>query len=124
MGGEGRGEKKILAGGTRLGGWAPPTSKIKDEREKERVTRYHVAAYTWSPDSKHLLFDAQGQLWYYSLDTGTAVQLTSSPGPSQDPKFSPDGKRAAYVRQHNLYVHPGSGGAGGPPLTRGEEDKE
>src|SRR5260370_2513501 len=110
MGGEGRGEKKILAGGTRLGGWAPPTSKIKDEREKERVTRYHVAAYTWSPDSKHLLFDAQGQLWYYSLDTGTAVQLTSSPDPSQEPKLSPARQRPPSLPQHNLFVPPGSVG--------------
>jgi dipeptidyl-peptidase-4 len=100
------GEKKVLASETKLSQLAPSTSKIKDEREKERVRRYHVAAYTWSPDCKHLLFDSQGQLWYYSLDTGTAVQLTSSPDPSEDPKFSPDGKRLAYVRKHNLYVHP------------------
>src|SRR5713226_9330297 len=119
------GGKKILASETKLSQLAPPTSKIKDEREKERVTRYHVAAYTWSPDSKHLLFDAQGQLWYYSLDTGTAVQLTSSPDPSQDPKFSPDGKRLAYVRKHNLYVHPVSGEQGEYQLTRDEsKDKD
>jgi dipeptidyl-peptidase-4 len=98
-------------------------SKIKDEREKERVTRYHVAAYIWSPDSKHLLFDSQGQLWYYSLDSGTAVQLTSSPDASEDPKFSPDGKRLAYVRKHNLYVHPVSGEEGERPLTREEKEK-
>jgi dipeptidyl-peptidase-4 len=97
-----KGEKKILVSETKLAQLSPPLSKIRDEREKERVTRYHVAAYTWSPDSKYLLFDSQGQLWYYSLDTGTAVQLTSSPDPSQDPKFSPDGKRLAYVRKHNL----------------------
>jgi dipeptidyl-peptidase-4 len=78
----------------------------------------------WSPDSKHLLFDSQGQLWYYSLDTGTAVQLTSSPEPSEDPKFSLDGKRLAYVRKHNLYVHPVSGEEGEHPLTRDEKDKE
>ena len=118
------GEKKILASETKLSQLAPPLSKIKDEREKERVTRYHVAAYTWSPDSKHLLFDAQGQLWYYSLDTGTAVQLTSSPDASEDPKFSPDGKRLAYVRKHNLYVHPVSGEEGERPLTREEKDKD
>ena len=118
------GEKKILASETKLSRLAPPASRIKDEREKERVTRYHVAAYTWSPDSKHLLFDAHGQLWYYSLDTGTAVQLTSSPDPSQDPKFSPDGKRLAYVRKHNLYVHPVSGEEGERPLTREEKEKD
>jgi dipeptidyl-peptidase-4 len=117
------GEKKILASETKLSQLAPPVSKIKDEREKERVTRYHVAAYTWSPDSKHLLFDSQGQLWYYSLDSGTAVQLTSSPDASEDPKFSPDGKRLAYVRKHNLYVHPVSGEEGERPLTREEKEK-
>jgi dipeptidyl-peptidase 4 len=118
------GEKKILASETKLSQLAPPASRIKDEREKERVTRYHVAAYTWSPDSRHLLFDAHGQLWYYSLDTGTAVQLTSSPDPSEDPKFSPDGKRLAYVRKHNLYVHPVSGEEGERPLTREEKEKD
>src|SRR5260370_26773621 len=92
------GEKKILASEIKLSQLAPPVSKIKDDREKERVTRYHVAAYTWSPDSKHLLFDSQGQLLYYSLGTGTAVQLTSSPAASEDPKFWPDGKRLAAVR--------------------------
>jgi dipeptidyl-peptidase-4 len=118
------GEKKLLASENKLSPLAPSASKIKDEREKERVTRYHVAAYIWSPDSKHLLFDSQGQLWYYSLDTGTAVQLTSSPDPSGDPKFSPDGKRLAYVRKHNLYVHPVSGEEGERPLTREEKEKD
>src|ERR1017187_9881897 len=118
------GEKEILVSEIKLSQLSPPMSKIRDEREKERVTRYHVAAYTWSPDSKHLLFDSRGQLWYYSLDTGTAVQLTSSPDPSQDPKFSPDGKRLAYVRKHNLYVHPVSGEEGERLLTREEKEKE
>jgi len=118
------GEKKILASEIKLAQLAPPASKITDEREKERVTRYHVAAYIWSPDSKHLLFDSHGQLWYYTLDTGTAVQLTSSPDPSQDPKFSPDGKRLAYVRKHHLYVHPVSGEEGEHALTREEKEKD
>ncbi|MGC2560394.1 MAG: hypothetical protein WA389_16315, partial [Terriglobales bacterium] len=72
------GEKRVLVSDVKLAQLAPPNSKIRDEREKERLTRYRVAAYLWSPDSKHLLFDAHGQLWYYSLDTGTAVQMTSS----------------------------------------------
>src|ERR1700729_13041 len=55
------GEKKVLVTEIKLSQLAPPASKIHDEREKERVTRYHVAAYAWSPDSKHLLFDSQGQ---------------------------------------------------------------
>jgi len=118
------GENGSLVSEIKLSQLAPPTSRIHDERERERLTRYHVAAYSWSPDSKHLLFDSQGQLWYYSLDTGTAVPLTSSPDASEDPKFSPDGKRLAYVRMHNLYVHPVSGEEGEHAVTRDEKEKD
>jgi dipeptidyl-peptidase-4 len=119
------GEKKILVSEAKLAQLSPPLTKVKDEREKERVMRYHVAAYLWSPDSKHLLFDSQGQLWYFDIDSGTAVQVTASADPSDDPKFSPDGKRLAYVRKHNLYVHPVSGAEGEIQLTRDEnKDKD
>ncbi|MBZ5571633.1 MAG: alpha/beta fold hydrolase [Acidobacteriia bacterium] len=104
------GEKKVLVSEAKLASLAPPVEKIKDEREKERITRYHVAAYQWAPDSKHLLFDSLGQLWLYTVENGTAVQVTSAPDPSSDPKFSPDGRRLAYLRNHNLYVSAVAGG--------------
>jgi dipeptidyl-peptidase-4 len=110
------GEKKVLVSESKLGSLAPDANKIKDEREKERVTRYHVAAYVWSPDSKTLLFNSSGQLWIYSLESGVAVQFTSSPDASEDPKFSPDGNSVAYLRKHNLYVQPVAG-QGGKALT-------
>ena len=100
------GEKKLLVSEVKLNALAPSVEKIKNEREKERVTRYHVDQYLWSPDSKHLLFDSQGQLWLFTIENGTSVQVTSSPEPSGDPKFSPDGQFLAYVRQHNLFVRP------------------
>jgi dipeptidyl-peptidase-4 len=103
------GEKKVLVSAAKLASLDPDVNKVKDEREKERRTRYHVAAYLWAPDSKHLIFDSQGQLWLYDLGSETAVQFTSAPDPSGDPKFSPDGGHVAYVRKHNLYVRPISG---------------
>ena len=103
------GEKKVLVSAAKLASLDPDVNKVKNEREKERLTRYHVAAYLWAPDSKHLIFDSQGQLWLYDLGTETAVQFTSAPDPSGDPKFSPDGGHVAYVRKHNLYVRPISG---------------
>ena len=103
------GEKKVLVSAAKLASLDPDVNKVKNEREKERLTRYHVAAYLWAPDSKHLIFDSQGQLWLYDLLTETAVQFTSASGPSGDPKFSPDGGHLAYVRKHNLYVRPVSG---------------
>ena len=103
------GEKKVLVSAARLAALAPDYNKVKNEREKERLTRYHVAAYLWAPDSKHLIFDSQGQLWLHDLGNNTAVQFTSASDPSGDPKFSPDGSRVSYIRKHNLYVRPVSG---------------
>ncbi len=103
------GEKKVLVSAAKLASLAPDANKVTNERERERLTRYHVAAYVWAPDSKHLIFDSQGQLWLYDLTTGTAVQFTSAPDPSGDPKFSPDGSHVSYTRKHNLFVRPISG---------------
>ncbi|HLV89034.1 MAG TPA: S9 family peptidase [Candidatus Sulfotelmatobacter sp.] len=103
------GEKKVLVSAEKLASLAPDVNKVKNERERERLTRYHVAAYLWAPDSKHLIFDSRGQLWLYDLNSQTAVQFTSASDPSGDPKFSPDGRQVAYVRKHNLYVHPAEG---------------
>jgi dipeptidyl-peptidase-4 len=123
------GRRAVLVSSDKLSLLAPSTSTIKDERKKEAVQRYSIAAYHWSPDSKNLLFDSQGQLWLYTLDTGTAVQVTSSSEPSEDPKFSPDGTLISYVRKHNLYTRHLSGGSeraltkdGGDNLLNGEVD--
>ena len=115
------GEKKVLVNAAKLAALDPDYNKVKDERERERLTRYNVAAYVWAPDSKHLLFDAHGQLWLFDLNSDTAVQFTSAPDPSVDPKFSPDGKHVAYVREHNLYVRP-IGGKTEKQLTKDSGD--
>ena len=98
------GERKVLVDEERLAKLAPSIESIKDDRKKDQISRYHVAPYYWAPDSKHLLFTPDGQLWLHQLATGTTVQLNPSPEPVRDPKFSSDGKRLAFVREHNLYV--------------------
>jgi dipeptidyl-peptidase 4 len=105
------GAKRVLVGPEKLAQLAPAIEKLRDDREKDQIQRYHVAPYRWAPDSKHILFTPRGQLWYYDLDSGTAVQISVAPEPSRDPKFSPDGKSLAYVREHNLYVQPITGGS-------------
>jgi dipeptidyl-peptidase-4 len=115
------GNKAALVAETKLQSLFPPSSALTPE-QRERMQRYSVAAYQWAPDSKHLLFDSRGQLWYFTLDTGTAVQLTTSPDPSSDPKFSPDGKRLAYVRKHDIWSRPVGRGAEHQVTTEGDEN--
>lgn len=97
-------QKNLLVSEAKLAKLSPPISRLKDDRERERITRYHVQPYQWSPDSKHLLFNSLGHLWLYTIANGTAVLLSESPDASGDPKFSPEGHKLAYLRKHNLYV--------------------
>jgi dipeptidyl-peptidase-4 len=95
------GKPAVLVASEKIAAMKPPVTTSKDDREADNRERYGVAGYHWAPDSEHILFDANGQLWNYTLSTGKYVALSESAG---DPKFSPDGKRLAYVRKHNLAV--------------------
>ncbi len=102
------------------------------EQDRDHRNRYGEPDYIWSPDSQHLLFDTNGELWLYDLRTGDNVKVGNSQMQSgDDPKFSPDGSSLSYVRDHNLFVQKVHGGAGhaialtdttDPNLLNGEID--
>jgi dipeptidyl-peptidase 4 len=98
------GKPAVLVGSEKIAAMRPPATGSKDDREKDNRERYRVSGYHWAPDSGHILFDANGQLWYYTLATGKAVALSAAEDSAGDPKFSPDGKQLSYVRKHNLVV--------------------
>ena len=88
-----------------------------------------IEDYSWSPDGKRLLVYTNSQrVWrentrgdYWVLDLGS-WRLRKLGGAAAKPstlmfaKFSPDGGRVAYVREHDLYVERLDGGA--PAITR------
>ncbi|SEF84720.1 CehA/McbA family metallohydrolase [Algoriphagus boritolerans] len=51
-----------------------------------------------APDGKHLAIAARGWIWNLNLETGSAVRLTQGPGIDSRPRWSPDGKFLAFVR--------------------------
>lgn len=53
-----------------------------------------------APNGKHLAFAARGWLWQLDLQTGTASRLTRGAGLDARPRWSADGKRLAFVRDH------------------------
>ncbi|HEX7284633.1 MAG TPA: DPP IV N-terminal domain-containing protein, partial [Candidatus Angelobacter sp.] len=118
------GKPAVLVASEKIAALTPAANTTKDDRERDNRARYRVAGYHWAPDSEHILFDANGQLWYFTLATGKAVALTSADDSASDPKFSPDGKQLSYVSKHNLFVRPVDGGAGGQAkaLTSGTDE--
>jgi serine/threonine-protein kinase len=53
-----------------------------------------------SPDGKHLAFgmlDARGNIWVEDIERDTAVRLTSLPGTTFSPVWTPDGKHIAFM---------------------------
>ncbi len=113
------GEKRVLVSCEQLTKLAPPAEELAaDERERERLLRYAVAAYVWSPDSKQILFTSAGRLYLYDLASGESKALAPAKRGVDDPKFSPDGKWVSFVYQHDLWLVPASSGAE-KQLTRG-----
>ena len=82
-----------------------------------------VEGYTWSDDGRELLIftnsqrvwrqNTRGDYWVLDLATHALHQVAPGGAPStlMYAKFSPDGKKIAYVRAGDLYVEPASGGA-------------
>ena len=85
----GTGTTQVLVDHARMQALNTP---VTSERDVDNRIRYKQASYSWVPDSKHLLFDSNGQLWFFDLATKTGLQLASTGvGSGDDPKFSPDG---------------------------------
>jgi len=75
-----------------------------------------IEDYSWSPDSKRLLVytnskrvwrqNTRGDYWVLDLSAGNLKKLggTAAPSTLMFAKFSPDGNKVGYVRDHNLFV--------------------
>jgi dipeptidyl-peptidase-4 len=73
------------------------------ETDRDHRDRYKMAGFLWAPDSAHLLFDQTGRLWLYDLASGKGREVANAGVASgDDPKFSPDGTRLSFVRDHGL----------------------
>ncbi|MCC7001299.1 MAG: PD40 domain-containing protein, partial [Gemmatimonadaceae bacterium] len=54
-----------------------------------------------APDAKTIVFDILGDLYTLPIAGGQATRITSGTGWDQQPRFSPDGKRIAFVSDRN-----------------------
>ncbi|HET7650399.1 MAG TPA: DPP IV N-terminal domain-containing protein [Gammaproteobacteria bacterium] len=104
------GKDRVLLTSAQLAGAAAPASAIKNERERDRITRYHVDSYHWAPKSDGLFFLSNDQVYLYSLADGRIRQLTHEAGEKRDPKLSPDGQWVSYVTDGDVRIVSVKGG--------------
>ena len=79
--------------------------------------RVAPSRYLWSPDSRALLFISAEELFWYDLKSQTS-RLLASPAEKKtggdavidDVQISPDGRSAAFIRDHDLWVVNVAGG--------------
>jgi Tol biopolymer transport system component len=71
----------------------------------------------WSPDGSTIVYDNAGSnpgddpqfartadIWSVSVNGGSPVRLTSTPGPDSTPSYSPDGSMIAYFHDGDVWV--------------------
>ncbi|MEA2601901.1 MAG: dipeptidyl-peptidase 4 [Acidobacteriota bacterium] len=70
--------------------------------DKDKKTE--LDAYTWSPKGDALLLVTGGDLYLESLAGHEIRRLTRTEAEEEDPRFSPDGRRIAFMRGFDLYA--------------------
>jgi dipeptidyl-peptidase 4 len=98
--------KEILSPATLLKGDAENlTPEEKARRERMRLSAGGFADFHFDKDGKNVLLPLSGKLFVFERATGNVTELkTGEGGAIVDPKWSPDGKKVAYVRGHDVYV--------------------
>ncbi len=77
----------------------------KAQRERQRISTRGFSHYQLSDDGKLILVGLSGKLYVVRRADGDVSELATGKLPALNPRFSPDGKRIAYVHERDLYVY-------------------
>ncbi|OFW14340.1 MAG: hypothetical protein A3H29_06240 [Acidobacteria bacterium RIFCSPLOWO2_02_FULL_67_21] len=70
--------------------------------EAARVAR--TSSLLLNPARTGVLVELEGDLYFHDFASAAVTRLTSTAGDEEEPTFSPDGRRVAFVRGNNLHV--------------------
>lgn len=106
-----RGTRSLLLSSRKLAGAAAPAWTIKNQIKRERITRYGVKSYRWSPKGDAIVFLSHDQVYLYTLASHRITQITHETGAKRDPRLSPNERWVSYVTHGMLRYAAVGGGA-------------
>ncbi len=109
-----RGTRSVLLSSHQLAGAAAPAWTIENQIERERITRYGVKSYRWSPKGDAIVFLSDDQVYLYRLATHRITQITHQAGSKRNPRLSPDEHWVSYLTHGMLHYT----AVGGGPIHR------
>ncbi len=74
------------------------------EKTGDKPRRLHLKGFIADSDGEHVLLRDGDTLWLASLEDRSIRRIDAGAGDAQVPRFSPDGKRLAFVRDNDLFV--------------------
>ena len=96
--------------------------------EEEAANAARPGSLTLSAGGERFLLNLASDLFAWETGEDTLRRLTRGPETEELPRFSPDGRRIAFIRDHDLYVTDLEGAelrlttGGGPDLLNGKLD--
>lgn len=75
----------------------------KARRERMRQSARGFTTFELSEDGRQILLSLSGKLYSVERQSGTVAEVAPGETPIEDPRYSPDGKKVAYVRERDLY---------------------
>ena len=66
--------------------------------------RFVLPNYLWSPTGKEILLPSGNDLYLYDVASAATRRLTDDQETKDDPHFSPDGQKIAFIKNHNIHV--------------------
>lgn len=99
-------ERRLLVATDLLGGGEEKLSAHERAiRERKRIKTRGFTGYRLAKDGTTVVLQLSGDVFFYEVLTGRTCRLDFGEGGAiVDPRLSPDGRKLAFVRDHDLFV--------------------